>query len=80
MSPENQFLRPPSPEPSAQSYIEVVNAVTVLLREQRHFDRDTFTKFKKLFDDSHLKWWIIAAGVGGIVELLRAIVDLWKTH
>ena len=27
--------------------------------------------FKELIESSHLKWWIIAAGVGGIAEALH---------
>jgi hypothetical protein len=61
------------------SEVEVLNAVTALLREQRRFDRETVTKFKKLFGDRDLSWWIIFAGVGGLVELIRLIADAW-TH
>ena len=81
MSAENPFLKPPAEDPAEQTspqFIEVINAVSAMLLEQRRFDRQTFTTFKRLFDDSGLKWWIIAAGVGGAVELLRLFVDLGR--
>jgi hypothetical protein len=30
---------------------------------------DEFKNFKEFFDDSGLKWWIMAAGIGGLAEL-----------
>jgi hypothetical protein len=35
--------------------------------------------FKEWFEGTHLKWWIVAAGVGGIAELLHVLWDslLW---
>jgi hypothetical protein len=33
------------------------------------------TFFKELVESSHLKWWIIFAGVGGLCELIRIIID-----
>ena len=30
---------------------------------------DDIQKFKELFEDSNLKWWIMAAGIGGLAEL-----------
>lgn len=81
MSPkENEYKkdRPNAEVPTLKSAdVEVLNAVTTLLREQRLFDRKTVREFKKLFGDRNLTWWIIAAGVGGIVELIRAFVDIW---
>jgi hypothetical protein len=32
-------------------------------------------RFKELFEDSSLAWWIMAAGIGGIAELLHV---LWQ--
>jgi hypothetical protein len=77
---DNQFTkeRPDADVPVLKGPdVEIINAITALLREQRHFDRQTVTKFKKLFGDHNLMWWIIAAGVGGIVELVRGLVDIW---
>jgi hypothetical protein len=36
------------------------------------------TLFKDLIESSHLKWWIILAGVGGLCELIRIIIDAVK--
>jgi hypothetical protein len=36
------------------------------------------TFFKELVESSHLKWWIILAGVGGLCELIRIIIDAVK--
>ena len=33
------------------------------------------TFFKELVESSNLKWWIILAGVGGLCELVRIIID-----
>jgi hypothetical protein len=81
MSGENPFLKPPASDSSAQAspqLIEVINAISALLTEQRRFDQQAVTKFKKLFGDSGLKWWIIGAGVGGAVELLRLVADIGR--
>jgi hypothetical protein len=78
---ENEFLkdRPDAEVPVLKGAdVEVINAVTALLKEQRRFDRETVTKFKKLFGDGGLKWWIVGAGVGGAVELLRLTVDVGR--
>ena len=32
-------------------------------------------KFKELFEDSSLGWWIMAAGIGGLAELAHV---LWE--
>jgi len=79
MSAENPFLKPPADDSTVKtppSLIEVINAVSAMLLEQRRFDRQTFTNFKKLFDESGLKWWIIAAGIGGLCELVRIGADI----
>jgi hypothetical protein len=36
------------------------------------------TFFKDLIESSHLRWWIILAGVGGLCELVRLVVDAVK--
>jgi len=36
------------------------------------------TFFKGLVESSHLKWWIILAGVGGLCELIRIMIDALK--
>jgi hypothetical protein len=56
----------------------LIHAISALLQEQRRFDRETVPRFKKLFGDSGLKWWIIAAGAGGIVESLRGLVEVGR--
>ena len=33
------------------------------------------TFFKDLIESSHLRWWIILAGVGGLCELVRIVID-----
>jgi hypothetical protein len=33
--------------------------------------REMGTFFKELIESSHLKWWIIAAGIGGLAETLH---------
>jgi hypothetical protein len=33
------------------------------------------TFFKTLIESSQLKWWIILAGVGGVCELIRIVID-----
>ena len=37
--------------------------------KQPKYGLDEFQKFKEFFDDSNLKWWIMAAGIGGLAEL-----------
>jgi len=78
MSPKNPFLNPP-PEGAAEqtpSMIEVINAISTMLSEQRNFDRQSVTKFRKLFNDTGLKKWVVLAGVGGAVELVRLGWDI----
>jgi hypothetical protein len=81
---DNPFTKDPGDVPVTAlnaPEVQVLNAVTKLLREQRRFDRETVTKFKKLFGDSNLQVWIILAGVGGLVELVRLGLDLyWRYH
>lgn len=33
-------------------------------------------RFKKLFEDSSLAWWIKAAGAGGIAVLIASILEV----
>jgi hypothetical protein len=61
---------------------DLINAMSAMLAEQRksdreqmRFDRETVTTFKTLFDDTPLKWWIIFAGVGGLVDSVRFVAD-----
>lgn len=34
---------------------------------------DEFKNFKEFFEDSGLKWWIMAAGIGGLAELSHVL-------
>jgi len=67
--------------PTIQSEsVEIINVMTEsmsrLLNEQRKFDRETVQKLHSLFGDKSLEWWIIFAGVGGLVEGLRLAYDV----
>jgi hypothetical protein len=75
-SKKNPYLRDPKT-------VDVMNTLSAVLLAHGKFNEKMFERFKKLFDDAGLKWWIILAGVGGLVEALRIVVDggvfLW-TH
>jgi hypothetical protein len=75
MSPkkENPFLKDPGKDPEVQTIgnIEVMNAMSAVLLAHGDFHNKTVKELKKMFDDSGLRWWIIAAGVGAIVEALH---------
>jgi hypothetical protein len=78
MSPKkNPFLDDPNANPSVQTAanIDVINAMSAVLLQHGRANEDMFERFKKLFDGSGLKLWIVFAGVGGIVELLRLAID-----
>jgi len=86
MSPKNKFLDDPNADPKTQTAanIEVINAMSaVILAHGTHYE-EMFEKFKKMFDDSHLKFWIILAGLGGgaaivamVIEAVRAGLDIY---
>jgi len=56
--------------------VDDINALNKMFKGQVSY-------FKDLFRESGLKWWIVFAGVGGAVELIRLLIDagvyLW-TH
>jgi hypothetical protein len=77
---DNPYLKDPNADPAVQTAanIDVMNAMSaVILDHGRHYEK-LFEKFKKMFDDSHLRLWIVFAGVGGMVELLRLLVDFGR--
>lgn len=43
--------------------------------KQPKYAFDEFQKFREFFEDSNLKWWIMAAGIGGLAELAHV---LWQ--
>jgi hypothetical protein len=43
----------------------------------RKYGFEEFQKFKEFFEDSNLKWWIMAAGIGGLAELAHV---LWEAY
>jgi len=47
---------PPEPPPSRMTVGEIEKLAAI---------------FEKLLKDTHLKFWVVCAGLGGIVELLR---------
>jgi hypothetical protein len=79
---DNPYLKDPNADPKVQTAanIDVMNTLSAVLLEHGRFNEKTFERFKKMFDDTGLKWWIIAAGVGGIVELARGAVDIWNHY
>ena len=72
---KNQFLNDTVADPATQqaATMDALNAYNTAVQNQVRF-------FKELFDDTGLKWWIIGAGVGGVVELMRAVVDVWNHY
>jgi hypothetical protein len=74
MSPKkNQFLNDTVADPATvqATTIDWLNAYNAAVQNQVRF-------FKELFDDTGLSKWIILAGVGGVVELVRLVLDvLW---
>lgn len=81
MSPKaNPYLKDPNADPNVQTAanISVINAMSAVLLEHGRANEEMFEKFKKMFDESHLKIWIIGAGVGGGVELIRLFYDIGK--
>ena len=71
MSPKkNPFTNDPIADVAVQqaAAMETLNSLNTLAQDQARF-------YKQMFDDSGLSKWIILAGVGGLCELVRIIVD-----
>ena len=75
---DNPHLKDPNADPKVQTAanIDVMNTLSAVLLEHGRFNEKTFERFKKMFDDSRIRWWIIAAGIGGLCEVVRIFVDL----